>query len=896
MVSPNRQQIYQPVECAKLFPSRPIPVNFGSATTTAIAGGPLLREHNITIGADTVMTQYTVVVVDDEPNILQALKRCFRHEPFQIVCAGSGSEGLKLIAGIPHVAVIISDQRMPEMNGSEFLTRSRELAPDAVRVLLTGYSDMDTTITAMNEGGATHFIVKQKPWDEAELRHTVQRCVRDYHQVVKERTLHAIIDHKNTELQELLCQLTENNNRLNAAKQYAENIVENVREPLLVLDSELKILTANHSFYGAFKVSPEETVGHFIYDVGNRQWNIPKLRLLLEEILPRETVLNDYEVEHDFPAIGRKTILLNARQMFREDIGSRIILLAMEDITERKRSENLLNARITLSEYALTHSLDELLTKTLDEVEALTGSSIAFFHFLDKSQQTLILKAWSSNAISTFCSAKDAGGHFSVGMAGVWADSIRNRKTATHNCYATLPERKGLPVGHAKVVREISVPIFRGNAIVAVVGVGNKATNYVEQDIDAVSKLANLAWDIVVCKQAEEALQLAKVAAESANIAKSQFLQNMSHEIRTPLNGVLGMSQLLKMTELTDEQREYVDALVLSGKNLLALITDILDLAKIEAGKVKVELAQFNVRRCIEDILLVMKFAAREKELVLNFDFGGAVPPILVGDQLRVKQILLNLIGNAVKFTAKGSITISVDLLEQHDNTLLVRITVQDSGIGISPALLDEIFLPFTQEDGSSTRRYGGTGLGLTISRRLAELLGGAIVVTSTPGVGSCFNVTLPFSRADDSDTVLEVSDDTAASWDGAPLKILLVEDDQVNITFGTALLRKLGHDFIVATDGRECLFALEHGTFDLVLMDIHMPEMNGEEVLCEIRRKELGTLCHQPVIALTAYAMRGEKYRFLDHGFDGYVSKPIDINELVRVMKLVVNAYETKE
>jgi signal transduction histidine kinase/DNA-binding response OmpR family regulator len=679
------------------------------------------------------------------------------------------------------------------------------------------------------------------------------------------------------------------------ALEYAENIVETVREPMMVLNSTLKVLSANRNFYDTFKVMPEETIGSFIFDLGNRQWDIPGLRVLLAEILPNETVFNNYEVEHDFPGIGHKTILLNARQIFRGDIGQHVILLAMEDISDRKRTENLLRARIHLSEYSLTHSLKELLTKTLDEAEALTGSSIGFFHFLDESQQRLSLQAWSSNTISTICSTKVPEGHYSVEMAGVWADSIRNRKIVTHNCYTTLPDRKGMPEGHAEVVREITIPIFRGNSIVAIIGVGNKPTNYGEDDIDAVAKLANLAWDIVVSKQAEEALQLAKVAAESANIAKTQFLHNMSHEIRTPLNGVIGMSQLLKMTGLTAEQQEYVDGLLLSGKNLLALIGDILDLAKIEAGKVKVELTQFNLHRCIEDLILVMKFSAREKELVLNVDFAGDVPSILVGDQLRVKQIILNLIGNAVKFTAKGSITISVNLLEQHDDTMLVQITVRDTGVGISPAALDGIFLPFTQEDGSSTRRYGGTGLGLTISRRLAELLGGTITVESTLRVGSCFIVVLPFSRAADSSSVPEVNT-TSVSWDGPPLKILLVEDDQINITFGTALLRKLGHDFIVVTSGRECLTALEHGTFDLVLMDIYLPEINGEEALGEIRRKELGTIFHQPVIALTAYSMRGEKQNFLDQGFDGYTSKPIDIKELVREMKRVVTVYGAKE
>ena len=844
----------------------------------------------------SILSQYTVVLVDDEKSILQSLKRCFSREPFQIVCAGSGAEGLKLIAQTPHVAVIISDQRMPEMNGSELLTRSREFAPDAIRILLTGYSDMDTTVTAMNEGGATHYIAKQKPWDDAELLQTVKKSVLDYHQIINERHLQSIIEQKNAELRELLCQLTENNDRLKEAKEYAENIVETVREPMLVLDSELKILTANHNFYEAFKVSSENTIGHFIYDLGNHQWDIPKLRLLLEDIIPKNSLFNDYEVDHVFQNIGRKTLLLNARQIFRKNVGSHIILLAMEDITERRMAEDLLNARIRLSEYALTHSLNELLTKTLDEAEALTGSSIGFFHFLDESQQTLIPKAWSSNTLSTKCAVKCPAKDRSVEKGGVWADAIRNRKPLINNCYAALPDSKGLPEGHAEVVRQISVPILRSNLIVAVIGLGNKPTDYIEQDIDVVAKLANLAWDIVVGKQVKEALQLAKITAESANIAKTQFLQTMSHEIRTPLNGLFGMAQLLKMTDLTEEQREYVNGLMQSGKNLLSLISDILDLAKIEAGKVKIELTPFSLRRCIEDILLIMKFTAHEKELVLNVDFAGAVPPVLVGDQLRVKQILLNLIGNAVKFTANGSITIAVNLLQQGDETVLVQITVRDTGIGISPAALDEIFLPFVQEDGSMTRRYGGTGLGLTISRSLAELLGGTITVESTPGVGSCFTVVLPFSRVLGSDIIQDVPKNAALSWDGPPLNILLVEDNQANIIFGSALLKKLGHDFIVATDGRECLAALEHGSFDLVLMDIHMPEMSGEEALCEIRRKELGATFHQPVIALTAYSQRSEQKHFLDLGFDGYVSKPVDIKELVREMKRVINVFEAKE
>ncbi len=390
----------------------------------------------------------------------------------------------------------------------------------------------------------------------------------------------------------------------------------------------------------------------------------------------------------------------------------------------------------------------------------------------------------------------------------------------------------------------------------------------------------------------QKQLREAKTVAESANRAKSEFLANMSHEIRTPMNGVLGMTQLLDMTVLTTEQREYVNALKLSGTNLLSLMSDILDLSKIEAGKITIEVAEFSLHRCINDVLLMQKTAAFDKKLALKLDLAGEIPYLVVGDQLRIKQILLNLLGNAIKFTQQGSVTLSTHLLEQHGSSVLIQIAVHDTGVGISQEHLETIFLPFTQEDGSISRKFGGTGLGLTISRRLAELLGGELTVESSPDSGSCFTVMLPFTVGRDAAAIEALSSKTAVVWDGPPLRILFVEDDKVSIAFGSALCKKLGVDFVIAENGRECLAALENGGFDLVLMDIQMPVMTGEDALREIRTREQGTAARQPVIAMTAHSMRGEKESFLAQGFDGYISKPLITKGLIAEIKRVLRLF----
>jgi len=384
-------------------------------------------------------------------------------------------------------------------------------------------------------------------------------------------------------------------------------------------------------------------------------------------------------------------------------------------------------------------------------------------------------------------------------------------------------------------------------------------------------------------------LKRATETAEAANRAKSEFLANMSHEIRTPLHGMFGMTQLLEATPLTNEQQGYVMSLKQSGNNLLSLINDILDLSKIEADKLAIEVSELSLSQCISETVAIVRQAALEKRLKLEVDIATDIPAVLKGDKLRLKQIFINLLSNAIKFTAEGSVVISAQLLEQNIESVLVQVVVRDTGIGVSAGVIEEIFKPFVQEDGTTTRRFGGTGLGLAISRRLTEMMGGSLSVESSPGFGSTFRAHLPFIIGRSSRVLEQIPQKALFLWDGPPLRVLLVEDDQTSSNFGISLLHKLGHTVVSVDNGRKCLNELVHDSFDLVLMDIKMPEMDGEEALSEIRKNERKTSHYHRIIAVTAHSLRGDRERFLRLGFDGYLSKPLETKEIISEMKRVL-------
>ncbi len=906
------------------------------------------------------------------------------------------------------------------------------------------------------------------------------------------------------------------------------SLLDSIEESAALFEPDGTIITANQTFAARVERSVDQCVGHSIYDLIPPEVGLSR-RGIVEEIIrtgrPRvfEDERNGRSMRHRLSPVLAPDGTVMAVSTF------------ATDLTERRRREKILVARQRMSEYAIHHSLKELLRMALDEAEAVTESTMGFLHFFDEESKSLILNAWSTRALDTGFQVGATKLHYDVSQAGIWADCVRERRPVIHNDYMGLTHRKGVPEGHPRLANLLLMPVVRSGRIVAILALANKAKDFTEEDVQALTELGNLLWDIIEHKRAQEDLaksenllnmsqslgriggwewdvegqtmswtrelfrlhgiepgsvaqgspelkeyslacyapedreavltsfrkclesaapydlevrftpeggtprlvrtsgqavldgdRVAKVrgifmditelrsleqrysalfrnmqegfalheiicdaagkpvdyrfldvnpaferhtglearrilgrtvreiqpgveqvwidtygrvalsgesaffegyaatqdkffqvsafspaplhfacifsditirkrherelrqardAAEAASLAKSEFLANMSHEIRTPLNGVLGILQLFDTLRLDDEHRRLIELATGSARRLTDLLTDLLDLSKIESGKLALDERPFKPAELRSSTLGLFALAAREKGLCLDFFLDPRLPASVIGDESRLRQVLFNLVGNAVKFTPAGSVRIEAGLISHPDGEACRAVfCVEDSGTGIPDHCLVDVFDPFVQGEQAYVRRHQGAGLGLAIVKRLVRLMGGSLCVDNAES-GTTFCFSLPLRRGPDSEAVVAHAEPEREGE--GKLRVLLVEDDAVSMFATRRVLEKAGHDVTPAVDGREAVGLMREGEFDLIIMDVQLPVMDGLQATMIIRSETFPESKRRvPIIAMTAYAMAGDREKFLAAGMDGYLAKPVSAAELLQALR----------
>ncbi len=763
---------------------------------------------------------------------------------------------------------------------------------------------------------------------------------------------------------------------------YAQNIVDTVREPLLILDATLRVRSANRAFYQTFHVSAEETEGRLIYELGNGQWDISDLRTLLEEIVPKSSVFDDFELDHTFPVIGRRVMLLNARKLQAGHHGE-LLVLAMEDVTAGKRAEEeLLKAGALQSaifnsanfssiatdekgviqifnvgaERMLGYAAAEVMNKITpadisDPQEVITrakalsaelGTPITpgFEALVFKASRgiediyelTYIRKDGSRfPAIVSVTALRDAQGAI-IGYLLIGTDNtarkqveaermlldqrvrdqqfytrslietnidalittdprgiitdVNKQMEALTGCtrdeligapfkdYFTDPEQAEAGIkrvlGESKLTDyELTARARDGKETV----VSYNATTFHDRDRKLQGVFAS-ARDVTERKRYEQSLQ-------QANRAKSVFLANMSHEIRTPMNAILGFSQLmLRDQDLTPQQCQYLATINRSGEHLLALINDILEMSKIEAGRTTLNLSTFDLPVLLKDLEMMFRVRTNEKKLAFSVEVIGDVPQYIVTDINKLRQVFINVLGNAVKFTEQGGIGVRVHADHEAATEPSLRIEIEDTGPGISPEEQAKLFRHFEQTK-TGQQAGTGTGLGLAISREFVRLMGGDITLNSQVGKGSVFVILLPLKEGeaqavegkDKPRHVLKLQSEQAMC------RVLIADDIEDNRQLLEQLLAPVGFEIRLATNGEEAIRQFEHWRPHLILMDFRMPVMDGYEAIGRIRAMAGGK--EPKIIAVTASALDENRQDLMAIGADDFLSKPFREIEL---------------
>ena len=637
---------------------------------------------------------------------------------------------------------------------------------------------------------------------------------------------------------------------LEAIDAYAQDIVDTVREPLLILDPSLRVRSANRAFYQTFEVGAEETENQLIYELGNGQWDIPALRTLLEDIIPKSSVFNDFELEHTFPQIGRRVMLLNARQL-RAGSHDELLVLAMEDVTERRRAEADLEAIETYAQDIVETVREPLLI--LDPSLRVRSANRAFY-------QTFEVGAGETEGRLIY---ELGNGQWDIPDLRILLEDI----IPTRSVFNDFELEHTFPQIGRRVMLLNARQLRAGSH----------------------GELLMLALeDVTERRRAEEEVAEAREAAEAANRSKSQFLANMSHELRTPLNAILGYSEMLQEEAAEQELESFaadLERINSAGKHLLALINDILDLSKIEAGKMELFVERFDLAELIDEVASTVQPMVYKNANTLKVVRAAGLGEMRA-DQMKVRQTLYNLLSNAVKFTQGGTITLDADR-QLMDGGEWIVFRVADTGIGLSDEQLSKLFLDFSQADASTTRRFGGTGLGLALTRRFCQMMGGDVSVQSVLGEGSVFTIKLPalmHESAPDGDGaragafVASREGEIPAGGEAPPGTscVLVIDDDPAPRELLQRYLTQEGFSVRTASSGAEGLLLARTLHPAAITLDVMMPEMDGWSVLKAL--KEDAALRSIPVIMLTLVDDPEAGFAL---GAAEYTSKPVDRHRL---------------
>ncbi|RDI54987.1 chemotaxis protein CheB [Flavobacterium glaciei] len=657
------------------------------------------------------------------------------------------------------------------------------------------------------------------------------------------------IEATNEELISTNLELQMRHDLLIESHEYSEAIIATIHEPMLILNKNFHVISANKSFYKKFMVDKEETEGKLLFDLGNKQWDITQLREVLNKIFEKNSSFENFEVTHSFCGIGERIMLLNAHLIIQKKNSEPLILLAIEDITDRSRY--YLKEKYSLS--LIEASLDPL--TTINNEGKITDMNRATVNITGLSREKL--------------KGSDFFGYFTEpAKARAIYKEVFARGYIT-NSPLKLRHKSGKLTD---VLLNGSVYKDDKGDVIGVVIVARDVTDQkrIESELIESKVFAELAT--LVAEDEKTKAEQATLVAENAMKAKQQFLSNMSHEIRTPMNAIIGFTRVILKTELSDKQKEYLNAIKISGDTLIALINDILDLAKVDAGKMIFEKKPFKMAVSLSSMLQLFETKIQEKNLKLITNYDPKIPEVLLGDSIRLHQIILNLVSNAVKFTSKGKITVSATILFEEEEKVIIEFEVTDSGIGIPEDHIDVIFENFQQATNGTSHQYGGTGLGLAIVKQLVISQGGSIRVKSKIDVGSTFSFTLPFEKTQN---FSDLETDLIGTY--TPLKnikVLIVEDITLNQLLMKTILEDFGFERDVAENGKIAIEKLQNDSYDIILMDLQMPVMNGFEATEYIRKTMKSKI---PIIALTADVTTVDLGKCKAVGIDDYIAKPID-------------------